>query len=194
MKEVTSGIHTFKDHNGRAAYFIPRKYGNYLIFNFDFTLQDYEFLKSKGGVWRQLSLSSMDLTEISLRIFNRFGAYNVLPMSINRDFKNEFGPIEILNKDFFDDEIQILKIDEDNYWLILKQREKYYLLPTNLLEVRGKLIFLKENYKFNEETVEQIDNYAQLPIEAILFSRFKSFDPFFQTNGKPLGELFKALT
>lgn len=199
MSEI-GGIHTikFKQHPnlelGSAAFFIPRNYGNYLFFGGAFSAKDHEFFYNKGGIWKQFLTSKNQVSPHVGSIFNKYGAYLVIGEDNGNPFVYLDAPVESVGKQFFDKDMEIIEHGDFHCWFILKQKNKYYLIVDEHLNLKeGKISWSKE-FRLNENSMENLERYKEIPLEAILFSNYSNHEPFHQTYGETIGSLFKQMS
>ena len=137
------GIHQFTIDNHRSAFFVERPFGNYLIFSDHLKSTDFEFIKSKGGVYKQFFESSSSINKYHAKIFDLYGA----PAVVNAVFEiqNEHLPVERIGIEFADPSFEF-DFSENSKKFIFKQRgenvmilgEDYYLNSENNILFKNK--------------------------------------------------------
>lgn len=99
-------LHLMQGKSG-LCYYIERPWGNLLVYEAqEFNASDWERLKGRGGVFRQLVLEPLKSTVMAKKVFDFFGAAVVspFPMEFNPDY-----PVEELGVDFVDPGIRLLQ-------------------------------------------------------------------------------------
>lgn len=194
MELNNSGIHTImfsldqKGDRGIASFFIPRNYGNYLFFGGPFSANDHDFFYSKGGIYKQFYTNKEQLGTFTGKIFDKYGAYIVFG---NEELVFLDAPSEKFGKEFFDRDMQVISHGDGNFWYLIKQKNKTYLIVDDHVILHGGELFPNKEMRLNQLSVEKIQLLNDLKIEAVLFSRFEFHHPFFHTEGKTVQELLK---
>jgi hypothetical protein len=67
-------IQSIQGQPGRTTYFVERKFGNLLLFADKLETLDYDFYKSRGGVYLQYIEDLQQLSQVHTEIFNKLGA------------------------------------------------------------------------------------------------------------------------
>lgn len=192
---MSLGIHSFVITDGplkKGSFFIERSYGNYLVFPTFLSDQNHNFIKSKGGVWKQIYTSENIMNIHSGEIFRKYGAYIVM-CGDDKDYFTEYGPVEFLGKSFYDSDLIPLSFQDFHSWIILKQNGKNFLIPDEHLLLKDNSLFWNSEFRLNEKDLERIKSFASVKIEAILFSECLESNPYFQTYGKPISDILQNL-
>lgn len=70
-------IQSIKGQPGRTTYFVERKFGNLLLFADKLETLDYDFYKSRGGVYLQYIEDLKQLSNVHSELFSKLGAVAV---------------------------------------------------------------------------------------------------------------------
>lgn len=117
------GIHQFKNYSGSSSFFVQREFGNYL-FCADFLHEfDYDFFKSKGGVYRMFLESPKNISKTHASIFVRFGAAAVFSSRDQLPGSADL-PCEVFGDEFVDHTLRWVHRDQFNCVLIKQKGKK----------------------------------------------------------------------
>lgn len=140
------GIHRISQTPTRSCYFIKRDFGNILAFADALTHADYDFLKSKGGVYKQFIESTKLISLAQCELFKRFGSQCVInDNSIEKADDHNKVPVETFGQDYFDHSLHFSKTKWGGQALSFKQgKQKIMVLGHDFhLNQRGSL-FINE--------------------------------------------------
>ena len=123
------GIHRIPQTQLRSCYFIRRDFGNIIAFADALTNTDYEFLKSKGGVYKQF-IENADLISLAqCELFKRFGSQCVIFDSLtDKTADHKKVPIETFGQDYFDHTLHFSKTRWGGQALSFKQGENKVMI------------------------------------------------------------------
>lgn len=149
------GIHKFDSRNNHSAYFIERPFGNILAFGDDLEQVDHEFIKSKGGLFRQFFESKEGINCLNRQLFKKYGANGVLKMA------DQFDPIMPLKQfgvDIADPAILFNKSGSKNT-LVIRQKNKNVMIlgAQYFLQKDKKILF--NNQDITESTYKLFGEY-----------------------------------
>jgi hypothetical protein len=152
------GVHQFKNYPGSSSFYIQRNYGHYIVFADFLQNMDYEFFKSKGGVYRQFLADPSNINQTHIEIFSRFGA-SIVVKNTDKSLLHPDIPIEFFNDDFFDHTLKWFYSDLIECVMML-QRGKKILFFGPSYRLTDQMMILK-----NDEDITE------------------SLQPFFQEHG-----------
>lgn len=160
------GIHKFADKKGTASYFVQRRYGNYLLFSENCDQYNYEFIKSKGGIYKQFIENTDDIKESQGKLFDIYGAAAVGHFSPEPTHPRL--PLEAFNKDFIDKEIRFPEFENRKH-ILLKQMSKKVVFF-------GKAYYLRSDGRVFVNTQDHTQKLHQFFIEqGISYAFFSHF-------------------
>ena len=134
------GVCKIEKNANSTAYFVQRSFGNYLIYPDALTTIDVDFLKSRGGVYRQLIHKVKLISLAQAQVFVKFGASAVVSKNQKTEEIDSM-PLEIYGVSFKDPSIKLNQTDFGCCYWMMKQKDK-------------KVIFLNPEIYFDKnETV-----------------------------------------
>lgn len=164
---INLGIHQFKINDHQCSYFIERMFGNYLIFSDYIRETNYDFLKSKGGLYKQFMESPTHIDEIHGKIFDKYGAYAV------GDFLKEIFhaklPVERYGIDYVDPDLRYISQGSAKKIFLTQMNKPIMILGSEFYLSSDDKIFLN-NTDITEKLTQEI---IQKKIEFTLFTRFE---------------------
>ncbi len=162
---MSLGVHQIKNYNGHSSFFVQRSYGNYLIFADGLQDIDYQFFKSKGGVYRQFFIGLDHVTEANAQLFKKFGAIGVGYFAA--ESFNERLPLERFKKDFCDHQIKFISNNE-HCFITLKQNNKKMMFMGDIYRktLNGRI------FKNDKDCTDQVHELFKLRgVHLALFQR-----------------------
>jgi len=165
---MTFGIHQFKNSKNSASYFVERPFGNLLIFSDDLNDIDHEFIKSKGGLFRQYFESFEGITSLNKKLFKIYGAKGIGNW-IDEKFDPEIA-LERFNIDFSDPSLNFY-IQGASKYIVLKQGSKKVALlgSSFLLKANGDILCLGHDH--TESMLNKLKNDS---VDLLYFTSFES--------------------
>lgn len=162
------GIHQFKIDHNHSCYLIERPFGNFLVFTDLLEEINHDFLKSKGGVYKQFIESSESIKSIHSQLFKRYGC------SITGAFQVEqlskLSPIERYEIDYVDPQVKLMSHGEAK-WMELYQKETNVIIMGNSFCLRsGNRIFQASD----DQTNKWINTFKQKNVKYVFFCHFES--------------------
>ena len=160
------GIHRINIGERSSSYFIERPFGNYLAFSDNMDEIPRDFLKAKGGVYKQFIESSSNIDSIHGKIFDLYGASSV--GFFQTEIFHPLLPIERFGIDFDDPAVEfgshgVLK------WLLINQRgERVAIMGEEFELTEGPSILEKAK---GDQTSKWLAYFKDLSLGHIFFSK-----------------------
>lgn len=129
-------FHTFKMKNSgiyHNSYFFPMPFGHFIFHPFDWSEKEFQFIESKGGVWRVFVGRPDLICACAKRLFDKFGAYHVVPNGKDAVLYSENSPIEIFRKQFVDSKIKMVSYDDHQGWALFWYNDRLYLFFDDMI-------------------------------------------------------------
>lgn len=129
-----------------VSYFIERPWGNLIVYEAgELSARDWEHLKGRGGVFRQILLGPVKSQEIVKEVFDRFGAAVVTPLPL--EFNPHY-PVEQIEVDFVDPGIRMLHSMGITALVVIVKDQRYVFTDDQLSLVDGEITHRESGSKF----------------------------------------------
>ncbi len=137
------GVHKITKNSNSTAYFVQRSFGNYLIYPDALASIDVDFLKSRGGVYKQF-ISKVELISLAqVQVFIKFGASAVVGAD-QKDKETDSMPIEVYGEGFKDPSIKLnIASFGASYWMMKQKDKKVIFLSPELYFDKDEIVLLK---------------------------------------------------
>ena len=153
------GINRIIQTPSRSCYFIKRDFGNLIAFADALTNADYDFLKSKGGVYKQFIEDKELISLAQCELFKRFGSQCVLIDGTSAsNLDHEKVPIEIFGRDYFDHSLHFSKTRWGGHALSFKQGKDKVIILGKDFYLKDKGVLLVNNSTVDESFYETAEN------------------------------------
>ena len=156
----------------KACYFLVRPCGNYLIYGLDRLPISIDFVKSKGGIYKQFFTSLHHVTGQGRQFFTTFGAPAVLPPGSSSENFDPDIKFEVYGEDYVERDLHYYPVGY-GHWIYLRHADRGILFPDETVFIdRGK-------WKLQTHaSEEQLDTLQRLEVELVLPRLFYGESPY----------------
>jgi|GEM_PF-2570976 len=151
------GVHKITKNSNSSAYFVQRSFGNYLIYPDALATIDVDFLKSRGGVYRQL-INKVELISLAqAQVFIKFGASAVVPKE-EKAKETDSMPLEVYGESFKDPSIKLNKASFGACYWMMKQKDKKVIFLSPELYLDKNEVVLLDGKDISDEFYDYFEN------------------------------------
>ncbi len=164
---MSFGVHQFIHSTGRASYFVERPFGNILVFSDDIEQVDHDFVKAKGGLFRQYFESPEGVNSLNRQLFRIYGAKAVGCWS--QEAFDHAIVLERFGIDFSDPSIKFKTQGEAKYLVISQKSKKMAVMGSSFdLKATGEIMVLG-----HEQTDNILTKLKNDSVDIVFFSSFE---------------------